>query len=117
MIGGFTPAIKIAHFSEIFGVRTAWHAPTDMNPVGHTAQMHMDLACTNFGIQEWSGFGENVREVFPGIPEVKNGYAYVNSAPGFGVEFDEEKAKKYPAKDEIIQWTQFRYTDGSLATP
>ena len=79
--------------------------------------MHMDLACTNFGIQEWSGFGENVREVFPGIPEVKNGYAYVNSAPGFGVEFDEEKAKKYPAKDEIIQWTQFRYTDGSLATP
>ena len=34
-----------------------------------------------------------------------------------GVEFDEEKAKKYPAKDEIIQWTQFRYTDGSLATP
>lgn len=117
MVGGFTPAIKIAHFSEIFGVRTAWHAPTDMNPVGHVAQMHLDLSCPNFGIQEWSGFGGAVPEVFSGIPTVENGYAYVNSNPGFGVDFDAEKAKKYPAKDEIIQWTQFRYTDGSLSTP
>lgn len=117
MAGGFTPAIKIAHFSEIFGVRTAWHAPTDMNPVGHVAQMHLDLSCPNFGIQEWSGFGGAVPEVFSGIPTVENGYAYVNSNPGFGVDFDAEKAKKYPAKDEIIQWTQFRYTDGSLSTP
>lgn len=117
MVGGLTQAMKIAHFSEIFGVRTAWHGPADMNPVGHAAQMHMGLASPNFGIQEWSGFGEPVHEVFSGIPTVKDGYAYVNDKPGFGVEFDEEAAKKYPHKADIVQWTQFRHTDGSLYTP
>lgn len=52
MIGGITPAIKCAHICEAFGVRTAWHGPIDMSPVGHAAQMHMDIACTNFGVQE-----------------------------------------------------------------
>lgn len=117
MIGGFTPAIKLAHLSEAFGIRTAWHGPTDMNPVGHSAQMHLGLASTNFGIQEWSGFNGGTYEVFSGIPEMKKGYAYVNNKPGFGVEFNEEAAKKYPHKEEITEWTQFRHTDGSLYTP
>ena len=117
MIGGFTPAIKLAHFSEAFGVRTAWHGPTDMNPVGHVAQMHMDLVSPNFGIQAWSEFADSVHEVFEGIPKVKNGYAYVNDKPGFGIEFNEVNAKKYPHQDGIVEWTQFRHTDGSLFTP
>lgn len=25
MIGGLTPAIKLAHFADVYGVRTAWH--------------------------------------------------------------------------------------------
>lgn len=117
MIGGFTPAVKLAHFCEAFGIRTAWHGPTDMNPVGHTAQMHLGLASPNFGIQEWSGFGDPVHEVFEGIPAVEKGYAYVNDKPGFGITFSEEKAKKYPHQDGIVQWTQFRHTDGALFTP
>lgn len=117
MIGGLTPAVKLAHFSEVFGIRTAWHGPTDMNPVGHTAQMHVGLASPNFGIQEWSGFGEAAYEVFEGIPEIRNGYAYVNSKPGFGIEFHEEQARKYPYQAGIVQWTQFRHTDGGLFTP
>lgn len=117
MIGGITPAVKMAHLSEAFGIRTAWHGPTDMNPVGHAAQMHVGLATPNFGIQEWSGFGGVMYEVFEGIPEVRNGYAYVNDKPGFGIDFHEEKAKNYPHKEEIIWWTQFRHTDGGLFTP
>lgn len=117
MIGGLTPSLKLAHFSEIFGIRTAWHGPTDMNPVGHVAQMHVGLASTNFGIQEWSGFGDAMHDVFEGIPVVDKGYAYVNDKPGFGVEFNAEQAKKYPPKEEIVEWTQFRQTDGSLFTP
>ncbi len=117
MIGGFTPAIKLAHFAEAYGVRTAWHGPTDMNPIGFVSQMHLDIASTNFGIQEWPDFGKNLFDIFPGMPELKKGYAYINDLPGFGVEFNEENAKKFPYKHDTVKWTQFRLNDGSLYTP
>ena len=36
-IGGITPARKMAAFCELYGVRTAWHGPGDVSPVGHAA--------------------------------------------------------------------------------
>src|SRR4029079_18097776 len=65
-IGGLSMARKLAAFSEFFGVRTAWHGPGDVSPVGHAANLHLDLACHNFGIQEQHEFGENAQAVFPG---------------------------------------------------
>lgn len=117
MLGGLTPTVKCAHVCEAFGVRTAWHGPNDMNPIGHTAQMHLDLVSPNFGIQEWPDLGNAVCEVFEGMPELRNGYAYVNDRPGFGITFREDVAKKYPHQEGIVEWTQFRHTDGSLFTP
>jgi mannonate dehydratase len=32
-IGGITPAKKLAVYSELNGVRTAWHGPGDISPV------------------------------------------------------------------------------------
>jgi mannonate dehydratase len=72
-IGGLSPARKLAAFCEFFGVRTAWHGPGDVSPVGHAANLHLDLACPNFGIQEAHLFGERTREVFPGCPEIRMG--------------------------------------------
>jgi len=46
------------------------------------AQMHLDLNCHNFGIQEFSGFSEEEQAVFPNCPVVKNGYAYVSDKNG-----------------------------------
>ncbi len=54
-IGGITPARKLQIFAEQFGVRTAWHGPGDMSPMAHAANIHIDLAAQNFGVQEWSG--------------------------------------------------------------
>ena len=51
-IGGLTPARKLAALCEAFNVRTAWHGPTDVSPVGHAAQLMLDLNVWNFGIQE-----------------------------------------------------------------
>ncbi len=82
-IGGLTPARKLAALCEAFGVRTAWHGPGDLSPVGMMAQLHLDLAVPNFGIQEFSGFSPQEEEVFPGCPQVKNGYLYANDRPGF----------------------------------
>jgi mannonate dehydratase len=94
--GGVTPCRKMAAMGEIFGVRTAWHGPGDVSPVGHAANVALDLACWNFGVQEYSAFNERTQEVFRGCPVMKNGYLYANEAPGWGIEVDEKAAAKYP---------------------
>ncbi len=95
-MGGLTPCRKMAAMCETYGVRTAWHGPGDVSPMGHAANIALDLACYNFGVQEWSPFGERTQEVFSGVPTMKDGYAYANEAPGWGIEVNETAAKKYP---------------------
>ena len=73
-IGGITPAVKLAHFCDAYGVRTAWHGPNDLSPIGMCAQMHLDLNSHNFGIQEFSGFTQEEEAVFPGCPKIRDGY-------------------------------------------
>ena len=116
-LGGLTPARKLAALCEAFGVRTAWHGPGDVSPIGHAANLHLDLACHNFGIQEVINFGEALYEVFPGTPELRGGYVWANDQPGFGVDIDEAKAAKYPIEIKPIQWTQSRWPDGTIWTP
>jgi mannonate dehydratase len=94
--GGVTPCRKVAALGEIFGVKTAWHGPGDVSPVGHAANVALDLACYNFGIQEGRVFGEREKEVFSGCPEMKNGYMWATEKPGWGIEVDEKAAAKYP---------------------
>lgn len=129
-IGGITPARKLQIFAEQFGVRTAWHGPGDMSPLAHAANIHIDLAAPNFGVQEWSGIEppnfviQNLKgphgallEVFPGMPEFKEGYVYANEKPGLGVDLDEKEAAKYPCENTVTVWTQTRRRDGALQTP
>jgi len=94
--GGLTPCRKIAAFAEMFGVKTAWHGPGDVSPIGHAANIALDVACYNFGIQEYSSFSERHQEIFRGCPVEKDGYLYPNEAPGWGIEVDEKAAAKYP---------------------
>ena len=82
-MGGLNMCRKIAHTCEMFGVRTAWHGPNNVDPVGHCYNVHLDLASPNFGIQEETFFSEQAREVFPGCPEIRGGYMFANDKPGF----------------------------------
>ena len=116
-IGGLTPARKLAALAEAFGVRSAWHGPLDVSPVGHAANAHLDLAIWNFGIQEAVRFGDAMREVFPGAPSMKNGYMHVNEAPGWGVDLDETAAKKYPLPERPGYWLPVRRRDGTSVKP
>ena len=129
-VGGITPARKLQIFAEQFGVRTAWHGPGDMSPLAHAANVHIDLAAPNFGVQEWSGIeppnfviqklkGPHgaLLEVFPGLPEYKDGYVYANDKPGLGVDLIEKEAEKYPCENTVTTWTQTRRMDGALQTP
>ena len=116
-MGGITPARNVAAFANMYGIRTAWHGPGDTSPVGHAANLHLDLWAPNFGIQEWCRFSEAVYEVFPGTPEVRGGYMYPNDKPGLGIDVNEELAAKYPCTDEVVDWTQTRLPDGSPTRP
>ena len=116
-MGGITPARNAAIHANMYGIRTAWHGPGDTSPVGHAANLHLDLWAPNFGVQEWCRFSDLVYEIFPGLPEVRNGYMYPNSQPGLGIDVNEDLAAKYPCQDEVIQWTQTRLPDGSPTRP
>ena len=116
-MGGITPARNVAAFANMFGIRTAWHGPGDVSPVGHAANVHLDVSSPNFGVQEWCRFSDLVYEIFPGTPEVRDGYLYPNDQPGLGIDIDEEKAAKYPCEDQIVRWTETRAPDGSSTRP
>lgn len=116
-IGGLTVARKIAALGEWFNVRSAWHGPGDVSPVGHAANAHLDLAIWNFGIQEAVHFNERTREVFPGAPTVENGYMHINEAPGWGVDIDETLAAKFPLPEHPGYWNPVRRPDGTAVRP
>ena len=129
-LGGITPCRKLALFCSEFGVRTAWHGPGDLSPVGHAANIHLDMSSVNFGVQEWSGIEppnfviQKLRtqkgallEVFKGMPEFRDGYVYPNDKPGLGIEIDMKEAAKYPNTDEVTTWTMTRGRDGALVLP
>ena len=91
--------------------------PGDVSPIGHSAQAHMDLALSNFGIQEGgANMPDAMKEVFPGGNIKKNGYIYVSDAPGLGIDINETAAKKYPISNNAGNWT-VRRRDGSIVTP
>ena len=114
-IGGITPAMKVARLGEWFNIKTAWHGPGDVSPVGHSAHAHIDLAVWNFGIQEAVNFSDKMLEVFRGCPTMKNGYMSVNEVPGLGVDINEKEAAKYPIGTKS-NW-QVRKRDGTLIRP
>ncbi|HWB99243.1 MAG TPA: enolase C-terminal domain-like protein [Bryobacteraceae bacterium] len=114
-IGGLTKARKLTTLCEWYAVRTAWHAPGDLSPVGHAANAHLDLASPNFGIQEGSVIhGDEIREVFPGTPVIKKGFLYVNEAPGLGIDINEKVAAKYPCSLEGGNFGPKRSVNGSI---
>ncbi len=119
--GGLTPCRKMAIVGEAFGVRTAWHGPGDVSPVGHMANVTLDVVSYNFGVQEYSFFNPATREIFDGVPEVKNGYVYVSEKPGWGIEVNEAAAKKYPFRSGMRDgvdlnggWGEVRKRDGQI---
>jgi mannonate dehydratase len=119
-VGGLSMSRKVAAMCEFFGVRTAWHGPGDVSPVGHAANVHLGLACHNFGIQEAREFTQAEQDVFPGCPELKDGYYHANNKPGLGIELDEKLAAKFPIKDDPsfdMFWGNVRRRDGTVIKP
>ena len=116
-VGGLSMARKVAACCEFFNVRTAWHGPGNVSPVGHAVNLHLDLASYNFGIQEQTLFSDTLRELFPGAPEIKEGYMYANDRPGLGIDVDEKVAAKHPYTSPGRNRGTDRRLDGTIVRP
>lgn len=118
-VGGLSMARKIAALCEFFSVRTAWHGPGDTSPIGHAANLALDVSISNFGIQEFTVFNQATLDVFPGCPELRDGMLWPNDAPGWGIDLDEELAAKFPYPEHPFNgaWPAIRRRDGSCVRP
>ena len=111
--GGITPLKKLADFASLYHVKTAPHGAPDLSPICFMAHMHFNMWAPNFGIQEFIGFGTpELNEVFSYDVELKNGMLYMKDKPGLGIEFDEERAEKYPYKRSYLPIS--RLEDGTM---
>lgn len=112
IVGGITEALKIAGWCETHYINLALHNP--LGPVSTAACLHMDIASSNFGVQELPRVpGTIMTDVFPVQVEWEDGYLLMPQRPGLGVEFDEEAAEKYPFQ-ESGGFRLFRRLDGGL---
>jgi len=50
------------------------------------------------------------------ITKIRDGYMWANDEPGWGIDVDEEKAKKYPWPDSPLRggWAPLRRADGTI---
>ena len=111
--GGITAVKKIANFADVYNVRTAPHGAPDLSPICFAAHMHLNISTTNFGIQEFVGFGnEQSQTIFKHNMRLENGMIFLNDTPGLGVDFDETKAAKYEYKRSYLPVS--RLEDGTL---
>ncbi|WP_194923774.1 enolase C-terminal domain-like protein [Catenulispora pinisilvae] len=118
-VGGLTPTRKIVALCELLGVRTAFHSPGDISPVGVAANLAVDISTPAFGYQESHTYNDATHEVFPGTPVVREGHLYPSDAPGWGIELDESAAAKFPPVKFLHErWSaQVRRPDGGLEAP
>jgi mannonate dehydratase len=119
-IGGLSMAHKVAALCGFFGVKTAWHGPGDCSPVAHAAGLALELVSRNFGIHEGYVFPPETRDVFPGCPEVRDGFMYAHEAPGLGIDINEKLAARFPITDDPpfdYRWGTTRSRDGTVIRP
>jgi mannonate dehydratase len=118
-IGGLTPTRKLVALAELLGVRTAFHSPGDISPVGVAANLAVDVSTPAFGYQESHTYNEATHEVFPGTPVVHDGHLSPSNEPGWGVDLDEAAAAKFPPTKFLHErWSaRVRRPDGGLEAP
>jgi L-alanine-DL-glutamate epimerase-like enolase superfamily enzyme len=112
IVGGITETLKIAGWCETHYINLALHNP--LGPVSTAACLHLDIAASNFGVQECPRIpGTTMTDVFPVQVEWADGYLLLPERPGLGVELDEEAAEQQPFR-ETGRARLFRRLDGSL---
>ena len=94
-VGGFTETQKIIGWCETHYIPIALHNP--LGPVSTAACLHVDLATSNFAVQECARIpGVVLADLFPVQVPFENGFMLPPDKPGLGIEFDESALSRYP---------------------
>lgn len=110
--GGLTPMRKLIDFAALGQVRSAFHGPSDVSPVGLAAALHLDLAIHNFGIQEYMSHPPEAADVFGVGYRFAAGHFTPGEAPGLGVTLDRAAAARYPYRRAYLPVARLR--DGTI---
>ena len=95
IVGGLTEALKVAHWCETHYVSVAPHNP--LGPVSTAACLHLDLALSNFAVQECARVpGTVLPELFPKQVTLEKGYLLPPTDPGLGIVIDEDAISSLP---------------------
>ena len=100
--GGLTHLQRIAHFAEVYHVRTACHGPTDLSPVNLAATSTSRPPCTTSACRSTCATRSQAEEVFHVGYWFEDGMLHVDERPGLGVELDEERAAAYPYRPAYL---------------
>ena len=110
--GGISPLRKVMDYAAQYQVKSGFHGPTDISPVGLAAQMHVGMAIHNFGIQEYMQHGAKTNAVFQQSFTFTDGYLHPGDLPGLGVELDVDEAGRYPYEVAYLPYN--RLADGTV---
>ncbi|GAB2977761.1 D-mannonate dehydratase ManD [Frigoribacterium salinisoli] len=110
--GGITHLRKIMDYASQYQIKSGFHGPTDISPVGMAAQMHLGLAIHNFGIQEYMRHGEATDRVFRQSFTFTDGFLHPGDQPGIGVELDLDEAARHPYEQAYLPYN--RLADGTV---
>lgn len=111
-MGGVTPLKKTMEYAALYQVKSGFHGPTDISPVGMAAQMHLGLAIHNFGIQEYMPHGARTTEVFHQSFTWSDGLLHPGERPGLGVELDVKASERYSYAPAFLPYN--RLSDGTV---
>jgi L-alanine-DL-glutamate epimerase-like enolase superfamily enzyme len=94
---GVAQSMKIAAVAEAYEVNVAPH-----NFYGHLSTFmnaHFCAAVPNFSIMEIDIDGVPWRdEIYTAVPDIRNGYLHLPTAPGWGIDVNEVFVRAHPAK-------------------
>lgn len=110
--GGISPLKKVMDFAAMYQIKSGFHGPTDISPVGFAAQLHVGLAIQNFGIQEYMEHGQRTNQVFQQSMTFADGYLHPGETPGLGVDLDVDEGGKYPYVTAYLPYNRLR--DGTI---
>lgn len=118
--GGLLEVRKIAAMAEAYDVAVAPHCP--LGPIALAACLQLDATCPNAFIQEQSlgihyNQGSDLLDYLadPKIFAYQEGFVTLPTAPGLGIEINEEKVKEMAAKGHRWRNPIWRNEDGTVA--
>lgn len=118
--GGITEVRKIAAMAEAYDIALAPHCP--LGPIALAACIQVDFCTANAFIQEQSlgihyNKGSDILDYLsdPGVFNYENGFVKKLTAPGLGIEINEEKVREMAAISHNWKNPVWRLEDGSVA--